>query len=266
MDVFDHLKNSAPSQSRVQNTRRRMNQRPAIHRAQVTADDGVTRGSAAQQRADEAHSRFTNTALDAAHVRADAAHSRTTNNAVNQAHAEAEKGYKKSGVEPADVFKCDRLVGAAQAAFLRHAPADGDAISVAQTAGGSLIFFNDTTAKELLRIDRTGIVTFPGGTLSPTGNLSVGNVTSSGFVEQTDGLRPNFTGIPTTLAAGTAGTYSHNFGAFPKNIEAFRTLSAGVRAPLPFGTSVFVESYTINQITIRNNGTQSWEVGCFLWK
>ena len=242
-----------------------MNQRPAIHRAQVTADDGVARGSSAQQRADEAHSRFTNTALDAAHVRADNAHSRATNPAIDAAHLEAEKAYKKSGVEPADRFVCDRPVGIAQAAFVRHVPADRDAISIAQRADGSLFFFNDTTGKELMSLDRTGAVTFSGATLSALGNLSIKNLTAIGFVEQTEGLRPNFTGNPTTLAVGGGATYAHNFGVFPKKIEAFLTVSAGVRKPLA-ANGVFVESYTTTQITIRNNGTQSWEVGCFLWK
>lgn len=88
--------NKKPSNSDLQDMRRRMNQGPRIQQAQTTADDGVARASAAQQRADEAHFRGTNAALDSAHTRAesaqsraDAAHSRTTNAAIDTAHTAA---------------------------------------------------------------------------------------------------------------------------------------------------------------------------------
>ena len=89
-DYFDLIKSRRPSQAEVQRTRERLNHQPAIHDSQATADDAVSRSGAAQQRADEAHSRFTNAALDAAHTRAENAHFRATNGSLDSAHTKAE--------------------------------------------------------------------------------------------------------------------------------------------------------------------------------
>ncbi len=90
---FDILKKSNPSQASIQDARRRMNQQPAIHDAQATADSAVAGAASAKQRADEAHSRFTKTALDAAHLTAEQAHARSSNPAINAAHTKAEEAF-----------------------------------------------------------------------------------------------------------------------------------------------------------------------------
>lgn len=93
MDYFDLIKSRPPSQPEIQDIRRRMNQQPGISDSQATADDGVSRGTAAGQRADEAHNRQTNAALDAAHITAEQAHSRASNIALNNAHVKAENAH-----------------------------------------------------------------------------------------------------------------------------------------------------------------------------
>ena len=249
-DFFDLQKGRRNTQSQVQDLRRRMNQRPAIHEAKATADDGVSRGSAAQQRADEAHSRFTNTALDAAHLRADAAHGRATNPAIDAAHARAEAAYRQDGSDAALIFKSDRAVGATQAAFLRHAPPDGDSISFAQQADGSLFVFNDTTAKMILRIDRNGNVAAPSGSLRAAG-----------------GIEPNFDGGAVRIDGGTGVVMNHNFNSYPNLTNAWVTVGVDIRAPLP-RDNVFVDWISKTQIRIANTNAAGIfkTVGCHLFK
>ncbi len=260
MDVFDHLKNQKPSNSRIQDSRRRMNQRPAIKRAQVTAEDGVGRGRTAQQRADEAHSRFTNAALDSAHTRADNAHFRESNGSLDNAHTKAEARVPKDGSEPALFLLTNANVGTGAVTIVKHTPADDDEVVMGHADGGILFFRNNTTAKELLILNRTGHASIPSGNLDVQGRMTSGAITAQ------------FDGNIANLVATTGGvTYTHNFTTFPSSVFAYQVIGRNAAGevsnirPLP-RDGCFVSSVTRTQITILNEGATAKEVGVYLIK
>lgn len=272
MDYHDLLKGRRHSQAQVQDLRRRMNHQPAVHDAQATGD-------AARQRADEAHNRYTNAALDAAHTRASDAHSRLTNvsldnahvkaehahgrasnAAIDAAHTRAEAAYRKDGSDFAAIFRSDRSVGTTQATFLRHSPPDRDQISVAQNAAGEVLFFNDTSGRELLRLDRFGNVSVPAGKLTATGEFF-----------PSGGIQPNVSSAGVQIDGGQGVVFDHNFGSYPPIPIAWLAVGAGQRAPLSGAprNGVQIDWMSTTQIRIANlnaAGTGLKTVGVWLFK
>lgn len=265
MDYFELTKRRRQTQTEVQDLRRRMNHHPEISDARAAGDDGIARAGTAQQRADEAHSRFTNAALDAAHTRADDAFSRTTNQAIDNAHTAAEAAYKKSGVDFANRFNADRPLGTAvYATFLRHAPADGDDISISQSSAGDFFITNNTTGKDILKVSRQGVVTmFSTATMLQNAtvgtNLDVAGILSAGR------HTPPFAPAGVTLQPATSVTIPHPFGRFPSIVEAWVNAAASVRRPLP-ALNCSVTEITTTGITIANaDPSLARTVGCYLF-
>lgn len=198
--------------------RRRQNQRPDIKKS-------LDRGSYASQRADEAHNRNTNAALDAAHARAEA-------------------GYRKDGSEPATFFLTDSAIAGVAKALLRHTPSDGHQLVIGHDTADSMIFRNETVAKTILELTPTGHV------VNPTGGAYV-----QGELGQQLGLVPNYVG-PNKAIPSPNGVvaWDHNFNDFPGLHTIYVVIDANTVRPVNTpGIGIYVQKITKTQIFIQND-------------
>lgn len=225
------FKNRRPSQKELQDLRRRQNMRPDIKKS-------LDKGTYASQRADEAHNRNTNAALDAAHARAEA-------------------GYRKDGSEPATFFLTDAALNGIAKALLRHAPADGDQVVIGHDAANSMIFRNETVAKTILELTRTGHV------VNPTGGAYV-----QGELGQQLGLVPNYKGVVKTIPSPNGViAWDHNFGDYPALWTIYAVIDANTVRPVNTpGIGIYVQKFTKTQVFIQNDTAAAVNVFPILYK